>query len=311
MNLQQLEYIIALAEKGNFSRAADQCHVSQATLSAMVKKLETELELTIFDRSAKPVLVTKEGEAVIETARRIISERDALYALKNTEAEPDGLLRLGIIPTIAGNLLPIVLQPLLQQFPKLELELREITTEEIIRQLDSGDIDGGILATPIEGVELEEITLYYEPMWVYGKSVSDKKYVAPQTLEQQDVWLLDEGHCFRDQSMTICKLKDEPGMRHRFHFGGSSFGALLQLTEQFGGLTLLPELFYRELPAAQKKLAAEFRKPVPVREISLVYKRPWAHKRSLEAIASFISNSVKGKLSSSKRKAAEMQVIGI
>lgn len=312
MNFQQLEYIIAVDKLKHFARAADSCHVTQATLSVMVKKLEEELGLVIFDRKKQPVLTTVEGMAVIELAKKILSLQ---YAMQQLTAQPEGPLTgeltLGIIPTIANSLLSLILKPILDAHPDLTLTITEITTEEIIRQLNAGTLDAGLLATPLNDPDIEENILYYEAMMVYGVDAPDKKYILPSDFDDENIWLLEEGHCFRNQTVTICRIQEKSLEPSNFHFAGSSFETLLNLTDQFGGYTLIPELYYHQLSPDRQARTRSFEKPVPVREISLVYRRPYARRMIIDGVAEQIRDLVQGKLVTQEYKASELSIIGI
>ena len=176
MNFQQLEYALAVQQYQHFGKAAESCNITQVTLSAMIKKLEEELKIQLFDRSSQPILVTEKGTEVLLLANKIIHEKNNLLSLQHASTtEIKGILRLGIIPTIASTLLPLILPTILKENPELELVISEIKTEDIVEQLKIGKIDLGILATPLEHVELEETILYYEPMMLYGIKDKSKK----------------------------------------------------------------------------------------------------------------------------------------
>lgn len=312
MNFQQLEYIIAVDQQKHFAKAADSCHITQATLSAMIKKLEEELGIIIFDRKKQPIFTTAEGLQVIEIARKILGHQSELRALKEIAPEEiSGSIKIGIIPTIANSLLPIILKPILSNFPQLKIDISEITTEEIKRLLLADQIDMGILATPLEDTDFEENILYYEAMMVYGISDLDKKYILPHEMEDHNIWLLEDGHCFRKQSMTICNIKEKSLVPNNLKFEGSSFETLLNLTDQFGGYTLVPELYYNLMTNFRKRKTKHFEKPLPVREISTVYYRPFAKKKIIDLLSANISELIKGHLSTEKFSAKDLSIIGI
>ena len=188
MNFQQLEYILAVDQHNHFGKAADSYHVTQATLSGMIKKLKGELGIIIFDRSHKPIKTTDEGKEAIELARKILGLQTGMNQLElQTESSPQGVLRVGIIPTIANSLLPIILPSLFKKFPDLHLKVVEITTDQIIQQLKSDTIDAGILATPLEDEVIEENILYYEAKMVYGVNKSNKKYLSTKAIQDQKI----------------------------------------------------------------------------------------------------------------------------
>jgi len=312
MNFQQLEYVLAVDNHKHFGHAAESCHITQATLSGMIKKLEQELGIFLFDRKRQPVQTTDAGRQFIELARKILMHKSEMYQLnKATLTELSGSLRLGIIPTIANSLLPIVLPSLLKENPKLQLTIVEITTEEIKQQLMVDKIDLGILATPLEEDLLEESILYYEPMMVYGAHDPQKKYVSSKDIKNRKIWLLEEGNCFRNQAMSICEMQEKKMESSNLNFAGSSFDTLLNLTDKFGGFTLVPELYFKEMAPAKQQLTKSFQTPIPVREISLVSYRPFAKKQTVDFLSARMIELVKPHLSTGSYHNKDLDIIGL
>ncbi len=312
MNFQQLSYILAVHEHKHFGRAAESCHITQATLSGMIKKLESELNLIIFDRSKQPVQTTDLGLQVITNAQKILSIKNAIQQIgTSTLTNLDGKLHLGVIPTIANSLLPIILPTILKNNPKLKLHISEITTEEIKQQLILDKIDIGILATPLEDEQLEETILYYEPMMLYGVKDTKKKYISSADVKDRKIWLLEEGNCFRNQAMSICNIKEKSINNSNLNFSGSSFDTLLNMSDQFGGYTLVPELFYKNMSNHRQAITKSFEKPIPVREISLVHYRPFAKKQTVLYLEKLIKNLVNPTLSTVNFKPRDLSIIGI
>jgi len=310
MNLQQLEYIIALSELKNFSRAAEYCKVTQATLSAMVKKLEEELNVVIFDRKNSPVLVTDLGKEVILQAKKVLLEANELRNVSHfNKNKVEGSIRIAIIPTIANALLPKILKKILKNFPQLQLHINEYTTQNIIRLLREGDIDIGILATPLGLEDIEESILYYEMLMVYGTLVKDRKYLLPEELQEHKIWLLEDGHCLREQTIQLCSLEKKKEIPENFTFEANSFETLLNMIDDFGGLTLIPELYYQTLPTSKKQKVSFFQSPIPVREISLVYFRPFAKHRIINALTDAIREIVAPELLSGKYQKHELTIV--
>lgn len=308
MNFQQLDYALAVNKEQHFGLAAESCNITQATLSAMIKKLEEELGYFLFDRSHKPVKTTEKGIRFMELARSIINQQAEMKLLSNQTETLEGKLTLGIIPTVANSLLPIILTTILKDNPKLELEISEITTEEIKKQLIADKIDLGILATPLKEPLLQEHVLYYEPMMVYGVKEKNKSYVSSEDIKGGNVWLLEEGHCFRSQALVICEIKEKEIGLNNLKFRGNSFETLLNLSDSFGGYTLLPELYFNTMDENKKSITKHFKKPIPVREISIVSYRPHTHTEAINYLTDLIQNAVL--LSSYKLKNNEMDVIG-
>ncbi|MBK9511042.1 MAG: LysR family transcriptional regulator [Cytophagaceae bacterium] len=309
MNFQQLEYIIAVNQLKNFSRAAEFCNVTQATLSAMVKKLEEELGISIFDRKSNPIMTTECGSDIIVEAKKVLFHAQQLKTVsKSAFNKIEGKLRVGVIPTVASSLLPIVIKPVLEKFPELQLEISELTTSNIVRLLKNGDIDAGILSTPISNTDLEEEILYYEMLMVYGNLDTSKKYLIPEEINRNNLWLLEEGHCLRDQVLQFCSLKSSDHTPGQLKFEANTFDTLLNMVDSYGGLTLLPELYVKKMNSDQQKKISPFSSPIPVREVSLVYFRPFAKLRLINALANEIRVLTADKLESSKYKKSELVI---
>jgi LysR family hydrogen peroxide-inducible transcriptional activator len=300
MNLQQLEYIIAVDRFRNFSRAAEHCHITQATLSAMIKKLESELDVVIFDRKANPIMTTEIGIDIINESRQIIALSQQIKLSKNKESKIEGTLKIGIIPTIAGTLIPQIIHPLKTTFPYLNLDITEVTTSHIRKLLMEGKIDAAILATPTDFNDVEEEILYYETLMVYGKLNKKKKYLMPEELRDEKIWLLEEGHCLREQFIQLCSLRKMNHQMTQLKFEPSSFDSLLNMVDSLGGLTLIPELYYLSLNKERQKLVTMFTSPYPVREVSMIYYRPYAKSKLITALAALIRDTTKPTLISSQ-----------
>ncbi len=312
MNIQQLEYVVAVDQFKNFSKAADHCYITQATLSTMIKKLEDELNVVIFDRKNNPVMTTDEGKVIVNQAVKILQETYYLkeIAKKNITAV-SGTIKIGVIPTIANSLLPIVLMPMLKKYPELMVELYEVTTNNILKQLKEGTLDMGILATPVEMEEIEEEILYYETLMVYGVSNEDTQFMIPEDIRNHKIWLLEEGNCLRNQFINLCSLKKKEDVPSNLKFDAHSFGTLLNMVDQLGGLTLIPELYYQTLTEERKKKVKFFKSPIPVREVSIVYFRPFAKRNTIVALAADIKNMVQPLLMTNQYKNSELDIVKI
>lgn len=312
MNLQQLEYIIAVDRLKSFTKAAAHCHVTQATLSAMIKKLETELGLVLFERKAKPILTTECGQDIVKEAQRVLLHIERIRSMPATiKGDIKGSIRIGIIPTIANTFFPLVLPATLEAFPDLKIEWVELMTDTITQQLKEGLIDAGIAATPLELEEIEEDILYYEKLLVYGQQVSEgKQYLLPEEVSQHRVWTLEEGHCLRAQFVNLCDLQvgaAHPGL----HIEPNSFDTLINLVDTFGGLTMIPELYYQRLPAAQRVRVIDFAPPYPVREVSLIYYRPYAKLRIIQALQQVIIDSLRPHLATAQLRNSELKIVPV
>ncbi len=310
MNIQQLEYIIAVDRFKNFTRAAEYCYVTQATLSAMIKKLEVELDIVLFDRTPKAVYTTDPGLEIIEEAKKIVLHSQLLAEkAKKIKGSIAGEIKIGIIPTIANSLLPRIVKPLLEVYPDLKLEISELTTDHIIRQLREGHIDIGILATPIEATDIEKVVLFHESLMVYGDVSTDKKYILPEEIRAHKIWLFEEGHCLREQFIQLCSLKKDEETVKNLKLEASSFDTLLNMVDEFGGLTLIPELYYQTLAEERRGKVTPFNAPVPVREMSIVFHKPHAKGRIIKALADLIRSNVNETLRSHQVPDGELNVV--
>jgi LysR family hydrogen peroxide-inducible transcriptional activator len=311
MNFQQLEYIVAVDRFKSFSKAADSCFITQATLSTMVKKLEEELGMIIFDRKTSPILTTECGKEIVEEAKKTLFHSKNIKQLAAVlKGKIEGELKIGIIPTVAGNLLHRIVPTLLDKYPNLKLYITEITTANIVQQLKSGEIDVGIVSTPLAKDDLEEEVMYYEKLKVYGKQKTDKEYVLANEIGQEKVWLLEEGNCLRNQFINLCALNPKK-IKNNLIFEPNSFESLLSFVDNLEGLTLIPELYCKDLPEEKKLKLIDFKSPYPVREISLVYHRPYVKHRLISVLAEEIKTIIPPLLETSALKNNEMNITKI
>jgi len=296
MNLQQLEYIVALDNHKQFALAADKCFVTQPTLSMMVKKLEDELGLKIFDRSKQPITATREGEEVIRRARKVLAEAYYLKEFaKELKGEITGELHLGIIPTLAPYLLPLFLKSFTKKYPALKIYIREMITNEIIAKLKAGELDIGLLATPLHEPHIIEHRLFCEELLAYAsrhEKLPKKKYLLPREIDVHHLWLLEEGHCLRNQVYNLCELKKMQTETENLHYEAGSIETLINLIDRHEGITIIPYLATVHLKAAQKKNVRQFANPKPVREISLVVHESFPRKNLLERLSAEIKSNL-------------------
>ncbi len=304
MTVQQMEYIVAVDKHRHFVKAAQSCFVTQATLSMMIKKLEEELGVLLFDRSKHPVEPTLIGKSIIHRARFILGEINKMKEEVNNEKEISGELNMAVIPTVAPYLLPLFINSFCTAYPNLYLKIHEHTTAEIIEKLNRQEIDIAILATPIEHPELKEMPLYYERFLVYapGKFFKNKKYILPGDIDTSKLWLLEEGHCLRSQIINLCELRKKEAIQGNLRYEAGSMETLIKMAEINQGITILPELMTSSLSRSKLNDIYRFKSPEPVREISLVFHKTFYKHRLAEALASNIKEHIPSQIISEKKK---------
>ena len=307
MNLQQLEYIVAVDTLRHFSSAAAKCNVTQPTLSMMIQKLEEELEVKIFDRSKQPVQTTEIGQTVVHQARMILGEAGNLKKLvAQQKGAISGDLRIGIIPTLAPYLLPLFLSRFLKDYPLLKLKISELTTDEIVAKLNGQQLDVGILATPLKIPSIQELPLFYEQFVVYAsqneKKIMKKKYLLADDIDVNRLWLLEEGHCLRSQVVNLCELKRKETLLQNLDYEAGSIETLRKMVDMNSGITILPELALRDLTKLQLENIRYFKSPAPVREISIVTYRYFVKSHLIEALKKEILKAVPKEMLSQNRK---------
>lgn len=299
MNIQQLEYLIAVDKYKHFGKAAQACFITQPTLSAMIQKFEDELDVKVFDRTTHPIRTTDVGVQIIEESKRVI---DAVNELKNRANLLNnvlaGKLNLGIIPTISSFILPSEIFSFLQNHPKIELNVKEMTTDSIIKALKSGELDAGIIATPYDAAsEFYQQFLFNEELMIYSsEDLKKDSFVVPEDIDSNKVWLLEEGNCLRTQFENICVLKENSMKPKNLKFLASNINTLIQMVDKLGGITILPELAIPQLSEEQKSKISRFRKPFPFREISLIYYKPTYKQKILDEMTQSLQNSLNTKL---------------
>ncbi len=296
MTITQLKYCIAVAEHRNFTTAAQHVYVTQPTLSMQIQKLEQELDLKIFDRAQKPIGLTAVGEKIIQQAHLIVAESDRIQdVIQQEKGVISGSFKLGIIPTVMSTLLPLFLQTVLKAYPKLILEIEEMPTQQIIENLEKGTLDAGIGATPLDYDHILEKPLYYEPFMVYAPThskLNKEKNIISDMLKNEQVLLLQDGHCFRNSALNICKIKHEAPLP--FEIKSDSFETLVQLSEEGLGITLLPYLHARKLSDIQQVNLKSFKAPEPAREVSMIYHQRKLKLHIIEALHDKIRAIIRG-----------------
>lgn len=296
MTITQLNYVLAVAEHLNFTVAAEKCFVTQPTLSMQIQKLEEELEIRIFDRNKKPIQLTEVGKKIVEQAKSIVNEADRIKDIvEQQKGFIGGDFKIGIIPTIMPTLLPMFLKNFIRKYPKINLIVEEHTTDEIISRLQKGQLDAAIAATPLNENDLKEIVLYYEPFVGYFPSEfrNGLTELSPNDLNVNDILLLQDGHCFTNGILNICKAS-KLDQSQNFELTSGSFETLIGLANEGLGVTLLPYMHTLNLSEKDKKNIIEFADPKPSREVSLIFPKNELKIHIVDALRQTISGVVKG-----------------
>jgi LysR family hydrogen peroxide-inducible transcriptional activator len=297
MTITQLQYVLAVAEHKNFTLAADKCFVTQPTLSMQIQKIEEELNILIFDRSKKPIQLTAIGQKIVEQAKNIVNEAGKIKDIvEYQKGFIGGEFRIGIIPTIMPTLLPMFLNNFIKKYPKIKLIIEELNTNEIITRLKNGHLDAAIAATPLEDEKIKEIVLYYEPFVAYipeNHAISGKTEIEISDLNLDEILLLQDGHCFRDGILNLCKNQEMAG-KNSFQLESGSFETLIKLADEGLGTTLLPYLHTLDLNEKDKLKLRQFKEPKPAREVSLIYPKSELKIHIIDALRNTISGVVKG-----------------
>ena len=297
MTITQLQYVLAVAEHKNFTLAAEKCFVTQPTLSMQIQKIEEELKILIFDRSKKPIQLTDIGQKIVNQAKNIVNEAGKIKDIvEYQKGFIGGEFRLGIIPTIMPTLLPMFLNNFIKKYPKVKLIIEELNTDEIIRRLKNGHLDAAIAATPLLEEKIKEIVLYYEPFVAYipeNNTISHKKEIEVSDLNLDDILLLQDGHCFRDGILNLCK-NQKVISGNAFQLESGSFETLIKLADEGLGTTLLPYLHTLDLKDSDKAKLLHFKDPKPAREVSLIYPKSELKIHIIDALRNTIAGVIKG-----------------
>lgn len=294
MTLQQMEYIVAVYRTRHFAKAAKACGVTQPTLSAMIQKLEAELDVKLFDRSSQQVVPTPIGKLVVEQAWKVLQRANKIRDIVEEEKKAiSGTFRIGILPTIAPYLLPRFFSELQQQNPQLQLVVIEMKTADMKKALDRGEIEAGILVN-LEGLDsYDYTTLFYEQFLAYvakNDKLYEAKSIKASDLNNEFLWLLDEGHCFRDQLVKFCHLKSARKSQAAYSLG--SIETFMRMVEQGKGVTFIPELANTQLSTEQRQLVRPFAIPIPTREVILATNKSFIRHSITDIIAKSIRSNV-------------------
>lgn len=297
MTITQLKYVLAVAEHQNFTKAAKKTFVTQPTLSMQIQKLEEELDIIIFDRTKKPIELTAIGKKIVQQAKNIVNESERMQdVVDQDKGFIGGVFKLGIIPTVMPTLLPMFLKSFTKKYPKIHLKIEEQTTDELIHKILEGNLDAAIAATPLKIEGIKERVLYYEPFVGYvpaNHRLNSKNKIEVNDLDLEDLLLLEDGHCFRDNVLNLCK-SSKTIKNDSFQLESGSFETLIKLSDEGLGMTLLPYLHTLDILDSQTKRLHYFIEPAPAREVSIIYNNSELKLQIINALNDVIVAIIRG-----------------
>ncbi|MBS1771608.1 MAG: LysR family transcriptional regulator [Bacteroidetes bacterium] len=313
MTITQLEYVVAVATYKSFVAAADKCFVTQPTLSMQIQKLEEELGVKLFDRNKHPVAITAMGEAIVEQARVILAECEKIQELiQNQQNNVAGVFKFAVIPTIAPYILPGFLDAYAKHFPDVKLQVKEMETHQIIAALRNNELDAALVSTPLQENGIKEYPLFFEPFIAYfseDEKALKKRMVNADDIALERIWLLNEGHCMRNQVLDLCSEQvqrlqiDKP-----YRYESSNVETLRKMVDLNKGLTVLPELATIEFNEDQMERVRYFEDPEPVREVSLVTNDHFVRLSLLQTLMDEITNLVPEKMRVQKKNRKVLRI---
>ncbi|WP_439488967.1 hydrogen peroxide-inducible genes activator [Algoriphagus sp.] len=300
MTIQQLEYLIAVDKYRHFGHAAESCFVTQPTLSAQLSKLERDLGVILFDRSKMPVIPTEMGVHIIKQAKKVVSESKGIFELvADMKGDISGAIKLGIIPTLAPYLLHLFIRKFLEKYPNVKLEVQEMVTEDVVKKLKNDELDLGIIVTPLQEPGIVEKPMFYEKFYAYlskDHPLLREKVFHPEKVLKEDFWVLQQGHCFRDQVINLCD-QSLSGPKN-FHYESGSLEGLKNMVNRYKGVTLLPELATLELSEEEKTRLRPFEGTSPTREVSIILNRSFLKQKLVELLFKEITDSIPEEMTS-------------
>lgn len=300
ITLIQLEYIVAVDTYRHFATAAEKSFVTQPTLSMQIKKLEEQLGVIIFDRTRQPVIPTEQGKEIIAQARIVLRETAKIdQIVKDVTNQVSGELRIGVIPTIAPYLLPLFTGSYHRNYPNVKLKVEELVTEKVVNNLKKDLIDVGIIVTPLNDSSILERPMYYEEMMIYTNAdhqLAKQSVIKIKDIATPEIWLLNDGHCFRHQVVNLCNLQEMESANLPFDFEGGSLDTLMKIIDKEGGYTLIPELASLELSDSIKQQVKRFTNSSPLREVSLITTRQFAKTKLIDLLEESIVKSIPARL---------------
>lgn len=294
MTIQQLEYVLAVDAHRHFAKAAEHCHVTQPTLSMMIQKLEDELGIRLFDRNVQPVKPTPAGLKVIEQARKVLYQASLIKDIVNEEEKSvKGVFRLAVLPTIAPYLVPRFFLRMKEKHKDLDIRILEMKTTPTLAALQNGDVDAAIIANMPKEADLQGSVMFYEQFLGYvsrNETIFRNELIRSSDIGGERLWLLDEGHCFRDQLMRFCQMEQVKLRQGEYRLG--SLETFMRMVESGNGITFIPELAWYQLSDEQKELVRPFAIPKPTREIVLVTRKDFLRHTLAEMLVNSIKASV-------------------
>ncbi|WP_057939038.1 hydrogen peroxide-inducible genes activator [Algoriphagus resistens] len=300
MTIQQLEYLIAVDKHRHFGHAAESCFVTQPTLSAQLSKLERDLGVILFDRSKMPVIPTEMGVQIIQQAKKVVSESKGIFELvADMKGDISGVIKLGIIPTLAPYLLHLFIRKFLEKYPHVKLEVQEMVTEDVVKKLKNDELDLGIIVTPLHEAGIVEKPMFYEKFYAYlskDHPLLKDHVFHPEKVIKEDFWVLQQGHCFRDQVINLCD-QSLSGPKN-FHYESGSLEGLKNMVNRYKGVTLLPELATLELSEEEKTRLRPFDGVSPTREVSIILNRSFLKQKLVELLFKEITDSIPQEMTS-------------
>ena len=313
MTITQIEYVVAVATYKSFVAAAEKCFVTQPTLSMQIQKLEDELGVKIFDRNKHPIAVTDIGEQVVAQGRIALAECERIHEIIQVQQKAlTGSFKFAAIPTVAPNILPGLLENYSKNFPGIKLQVKEMETNQIISALRNNEIDAALLSTPLEENGIKEYPLFYEPFVGYfsdGEKALEKRMIVPTDISLDRIWLLNEGHCMRNQIINLCSDQVQKLQAERpYRYESSNVETLRKMVEKNGGMTVLPELATLEFTEDQIERIRYFEDPEPVREISLVTNGHFVRMSVLQSLMDEILKLVPEKMRVQKKNRKVLRI---
>ncbi len=302
MTFNQLDYALAVARYRSFRYAADKIKISQPALSMQVQKLEDEIGIRIFDRTGSPINITRDGQVFLERAQEIVAATKRLSEFSSKLHDNfDDEIKLGIIPTLAPFLVPLFADQLLKDYPFFKLDIHEIITEKVVNGVRSGALDAGIISTPIRVYGITAIPIFYEKFFIYSAEdhLEHDIQVNLNKIRYENLWLLEEGNCFRDQINNFCDL-NKIRKNKQFIYRSNSIDALIRLVDTKGGMTILPELSTLSLSEIQEENVKIIAGKPKAREIAIIVPKNYDKERYIEKIKTYIQNNIPKSMLSSK-----------